>query len=152
MTLLKSHIPTPHASTGKRIGRRRAPGPVYDPKLLGTMQSAFASACRQLPAAITICELSRRNLARRILIHADRGERNTQRLADLASEDLRRQVVAATGQSSEGGVSESAVEQNCSSRSLGKQPGAPTPSHQNAKAARNEGRGNEGFARQYATY
>jgi hypothetical protein len=126
MSLLKPHTSAPRVSTGMRIARRRAPpATVYDPKLLSTMLSAFTSACGQLPAAVRSCELSRSSLARRILVHVDRGERNAQRLAYLASNDLRRQIVAATRQPSDGGLGRSAAKDNFPSRSLAKP--SPTP-------------------------
>ena len=46
------------------------------------------SACRQLPADDHGAELGRRNLARRILAHVDRGERDVRRLAYLSARDV----------------------------------------------------------------
>lgn len=94
MSFPSTHPSAPRLYRGGRIVRRRAPVGAYDPKLVGTMLSAFASACSQLAAALGTREQSRRNLARRILIHVDEGECNAQHLADLASNDIRRQIGA----------------------------------------------------------
>jgi hypothetical protein len=100
--------------------KRRAPTTLYDPKLLRTMLSAFASACHQLPTVVTSCELRRRDLARYILIHVDRGERNAQRLAYLASNDLHRHGVAAAS-SGDDDLGHSPEGRAFPSRSVGKQ-------------------------------
>ena len=61
---------------------------VYDPKLLSAMRRALAAACSQLPPVLTSTELGRQNLARRVLAHVDRGERDPRRLAYLAANDV----------------------------------------------------------------
>ena len=77
----------PHRERHSRA-RRQRPITVYDPKLLSTMQRAFEAACKQVPAVLTRTELGRQNLARRVLAHVDRGERDPRRLAYLAAKDV----------------------------------------------------------------
>lgn len=120
MSFPKTHPSALRVSTSMRTVKRRAPTTLYDPKLLRTMLSAFASACHQLPTVVTSCELRRRDLARYILIHVDRGERNAQRLAYLASNDLHRHGVAAAS-SGDDDLGHSPEGRAFPSRSVGKQ-------------------------------
>ena len=73
-------------STGAARGQMSVT--VYDPKLLSMMRRAFAAACSELPPVLTSTEPGRQNLARRILAHVDRGERDPRRLAYLAAGEV----------------------------------------------------------------
>ena len=92
MSFSNKDTSAPHVSSSTQAVLRRVPVTVYDPQLLSTMLSAFATACNQLPEAVRSYELSRRRVARRVFTHVDRGERNAHRLAYLAANDLLRDM------------------------------------------------------------
>jgi hypothetical protein len=66
---------------------------VYEPKILSTMRVAFGAACEALPNKVVDTEKARQNLARRIMIHMDRGEYDSDRLAKLAVRDVERRAM-----------------------------------------------------------
>jgi hypothetical protein len=63
---------------------------VYDPETLRMMGTAFDTACQSFPPDLKHHEAARRKLARLILRHMDRGERDAARLGDLALLDFMR--------------------------------------------------------------
>jgi hypothetical protein len=63
-------------------------GSVYGPDTLKRMGAAFDLAWRVLSRGAERIESTRTMLARRILLHVDRGERDPRRLADLAVLDF----------------------------------------------------------------
>jgi hypothetical protein len=63
-------------------------GSVYGPDTLKHMGAAFDLAWRVLSRGAERIESTRTMLARRILLHVDRGERDPRRLADLAVLDF----------------------------------------------------------------
>jgi hypothetical protein len=123
MSIAETGTPPNHPLEIAPTASPRTPLAVYDPKLLSTMLSAFRSACRQLPAMITGAELGRRNLARRILVHVDRGERDVRRLAYLSARDVSRDVVPTSV------LSQTSAEESYSSR-------ASTPGSSSRKSLR----------------
>jgi hypothetical protein len=89
MSIAEDYTPPHRIARGTRRARRRRPVTIYDPKLLGIMQRAFEAACSQLPVELTGTDMGRQNLARRVLVYVDRGERDPRQLAYLAGEDVR---------------------------------------------------------------
>jgi hypothetical protein len=63
-------------------------GSVYGPDTLKRMGAAFDLAWRAVSRGAERIESTRTMLARRILLHVDRGERDPRRLADLAVLDF----------------------------------------------------------------
>ena len=63
---------------------------VYDPEALKMMSAAFDSVCEAFPPNMKDHEGARRKLALLILRHVDRGERDAERLSELALLDFMR--------------------------------------------------------------
>jgi hypothetical protein len=61
---------------------------VYGPDILKRMGAAFDLAWRVLSRSAEPIESTRTMLARRIILHVDRGEQDPRRLADLAMLDF----------------------------------------------------------------
>ena len=59
----------------------------YDPDVLRRMGVAFDCAWEKLADWVVGHENNRRNLAMLIILHVDRGERDSDRLSDLATAD-----------------------------------------------------------------
>lgn len=62
----------------------------YDPDMLERMGVAFDMAWQKLSGVVAGNERNRRNLARFVFLHVDRGERDPDRLSDLAAADYQR--------------------------------------------------------------
>lgn len=88
MSIAENCTPPHRVARGTGRVTPHRPVAVYDPKLLRAMRRAFEAASRQLPAVLTRTESGRRILARRVLIHVDRGKRDPRRLAHLAVKDV----------------------------------------------------------------
>jgi hypothetical protein len=63
----------------------------YEPDLLKKMRLAFDAARKHLSNEVAESETWRLNLARRVFLHVEHGERDPCTLAFLAAEDLRMQ-------------------------------------------------------------
>jgi hypothetical protein len=63
---------------------------MYPPNLLRAMRFAFDAACKQLSNETADLESRRIDLARRIFVHVDEGERDQEKLAFLALRDIRK--------------------------------------------------------------
>jgi hypothetical protein len=63
---------------------------VYDPEALKMMSAAFDNVYEAFPADMKDHEGARRKLALLILRHVDRGERDAERLSELALLDFMR--------------------------------------------------------------
>ena len=61
---------------------------VYPPEIMVAMTTAFDNVCRSVSAQISGDDDLRRQLALIILRHVDDGERDPQRLSDLALNEL----------------------------------------------------------------
>ena len=61
---------------------------VYPPELVTAMSTAFDNVCRSVSAKIHDDPDARRHLALIILRHVDEGERDPQRLSELALNEL----------------------------------------------------------------
>ncbi len=73
-----------------RIPSRQIYVGAYDPDVLTRMGIAFDRAWKQLSGWVVGNENNRRNLAILIILHVDRGERDSDRLSDLATADFKR--------------------------------------------------------------
>ena len=62
----------------------------YDPDVLRRMGIAFDCAWKKLSGWVVGNESNRRNLAILIILHVDRGERDADRLTELATADYKR--------------------------------------------------------------
>jgi hypothetical protein len=69
----------------------------YEPDLLKKMRLAFDAACKHLSNEVAESETWRLNLARRVFLHVEHGERDPCTLAFLAAEDLRIQQPLLSG-------------------------------------------------------
>ena len=65
-----------------------APGRAFAPEIVVSMSTAFDNVCRAVPIAISDDADMRRKLARIIVRHVDRGERDAARLAELAFQEF----------------------------------------------------------------
>jgi hypothetical protein len=82
-------------AAAKRNDRRDVTGgetyqPVYGPDILARMGTAFDRAWIGLSGRVGDRDNARSKLARRIILHVDRGERDPDRIADLAMHDFLR--------------------------------------------------------------
>jgi hypothetical protein len=69
----------------------------YDPDVLRRMGTAFDRSWNKLSRWVVEHENNRRNLAILIILHVDRGERDSDRLSDLATADYKQRFRSKLG-------------------------------------------------------
>ena len=73
------------------------PNRTYDPETIAVMTAAFGMVCQSVPPRISGKDDMRRTVASIILRHVDRGERDPERVSDIASRELAGVDPSATG-------------------------------------------------------